>query len=292
LLVASHLRPPTSHLPTPNTIDPVWRFVALLIALVAGVAAAVWYYRSVPGGALAPVSVITRNEDRWLDGLQSRSPKEVEAATAELEQRGTAAVPAIRAALQDPDADPARRKAALKGAATLGARAIEAIPEVSAALQDPQFAPEAGLALSFMGSAAVGTLSDARRSDEPAVRREALRALAKLRERASIDPQLVVPSLLESLTDPDPSVRHVAVTYLGIVRDRPAEEVAGLITALQDAEAEVREAAALALSSYGLDAEPAIPALTKASKDPDEDVQREAARALVHIAELKGKTNP
>jgi hypothetical protein len=29
--------------------------------------------------------------------------------------------------------------------------------------------------------------------------------------------------------------------------------------------------------------------LTKASKDPDEDVQREAARALVHINELKGK---
>jgi HEAT repeat protein len=266
----------------------VWRFVALLIALVAGVAAAVWYYRSAP--TAAPVSVVARNEDRWLDDLQSRSPKDVEHATAELEQRGTAALPAIRLALQDPNADPARRKAALKATAILGARAVESIPEVAAALEDPQFAPEAGLALSFMGSPAVQTLRDALDSDEPVVRREALRALGKLRERASIDPQIVVPLLLASVKDTDPQVRQVASTYLGIVRDRPQEEVAGLIGALEDPQAEVRQAAALALSSYGLDAEPAVPALTKASaKDPDEDVRREAARALVHISELKGK---
>lgn len=266
----------------------MWRFVALLIALVAGVAAAVWYYRAAPSEP--PVSVVVRNDDRWLDDLQSRSPKDVERATAELEQRGTAALPTIRRALQDPAADPARRKAALKAAAILGARSVESIPEVAAALADPQYAPEAGLALSFMGSPAVPTLRDALHADEPAVRREALRALGKLRERASIDPQIVVPLLLDSLKDVDAPVRQVAVTYLGIVRDRPQEEVAGLITALQDPQAEVRQAAAEALSSYGLDAEAAIPALNKATKDPDEDVQREAARALVHISELKGKT--
>jgi HEAT repeat protein len=267
----------------------VVRFVALFVALVAGVAAAVWYYRSAP--TAAPVSVVVRNEDGWLDDLQRGSPKDVESATAALEQRGTAAVPAIRAALQDPGADPARRKAALKAAAILGSRAVECLPDVAAALEDPLYAPEAGLALSFMGSPAVDTLGDALDSDEPVVRREALRALGKLRERASIDPQIVVPVLLDSLGDPDGAVRHVAVTYLGIVRDRPAEEVKGLIGALQDPQAEVRQAAALALSSYGLDAEPAVPALTKASKDPDEDVQREAARALVHISELKGRSN-
>jgi HEAT repeat protein len=270
----------------------VWRFVALLIALVAGVAAAVWYYRSAP--TAAPVSVVVRNDDRWLDDLQSRSPKDVERATAELEQRGTAALPAIRRALQDAAAAPARRKAALKAAAILGARAVESIPDVAAALEDPQFSPEAGVALSFMGSPAVAPLRDALQSDEPAVRREALRALGKLRERASIDPQIVVPLLLESLKDSDPQVRKVAATYLGIVRDRPQEAVAGLIEALQDQQPDVRQAAALALSSYGLDAEPAVPALTKAStKDPDDDVKSEAARTLVHLSELKGgRTRP
>jgi len=269
----------------------MWRFVALLMALVAGVAAAVWYYRLTP--AQPAVSVVARNDDRWLDDLQSRSPKDVERATAELEQRGSAALPVIRRTLQDAGADPARRRAALKAAAILGPRAVESLPDLAAALSDPAFSPEAGLALSFMGSPAVQTLRDSRQSDEPVVRREALRALGKLRERASIDPQLVVPILLDGLKDSDATVRQVAVTYLGIVRDQPRPEVAGLITALDDPAPEVRQAAALALSSYGLDAEPAVKALTKAStSDPDDDVKQEAARALVHIAELRGRTIP
>ena len=264
------------------------RFIALFLALVAGVGAAVWYYRA-PGDGSRPALVVARNDDRWLDDLLSRSPKDVEAATAELEQRGTAALPLVRRTLQDPGGDPAHRKAALKASAILGARAAEAIPDVANALQEPDFAPEAALALSFMGSAAVPSLREAIRSAEPVVRREALRSLGKLRERASIDPQIVVPLLLESLNDPDPAVRNVAVTYLGIVRDSPEKEVAGLIKALGDAEAPVRQAAAEALSAYGLLAEPAVPALQKATADPDDDVKREAGRTLVHLAELKQK---
>jgi HEAT repeat protein len=265
------------------------RFVALFVALVFGVAAAVWYYRAPNAG---PVSVAApRNDDRWLDDLQSRAPKDVEAATGELEQRGTAALPVIRNTLQDASTPAARRKAALKATAILGARAVEALPEVTAALQQPAYAPEAALALSFMGSPAVAPLRDAISSDEPVVRREALRSLGKLRERASIDPHVVVPLLLGALQDPDPSVRTVAVTYLGIVRDNPEKGVAGLIKALQDEDAGVRQAAAVALPSYGAQAEPAIPALKKAENDPDEDVKREAGRALVIIAEAKQK-NP
>ena len=271
-------------------MSPVWRFVALFVALVAGVGAAVWYYRGADDPAGRPVRVIARNDDRWLDDLLSRTPKDVEAATAELEQRGTAALPVIRRTLQDPAADPAHRKAALKASAILGARAVEAIPDVANALQEPDYAPEAALALSFMGSAAVPTLREAIKSDEPLVRREALRSLGKLRERASIDPQVVVPLLLEALADPDPAVRHVAVTYLGIVRDSPDKELAGLIKALSDPEAPVRQAAASAVAAYGPLAEPAIPALKKAANDPDDEVKQEAGRALVRIAELKQKT--
>jgi HEAT repeat protein len=266
----------------------MWRFVALFVALVAGVGAAVWYYRT-PAAGSNPVRAIPRNDDRRLEDLMSRTPKDVESATAELEQRGSAALPIIRRTLQDEAAEPARRKAALKASAILGARAAEAIPDVGNALQEPDFAPEAALALSFMGSAAVPTLREAVKSDEPVVRREALRSLGKLRERASIDPQIVVPLLLAALGDPDSSVRNVAVTYLGIVRDNPEKEVAGLITALADPEPPVRQAAAEALSAYGLLAETAIPALKKATADPDDDVKREAGRTLVHLAELKQK---
>jgi HEAT repeat protein len=266
----------------------VWRFLALLVALVAGVAAAVWYYRSANAGPMNVV--VVRNDDRWLDDLQSRTPKDVEAATSELEQRGTAALPLIRRVLQDPDAAAPRKKAALKATAILGARAAEAIPDVVSVLQRPEYSPEAALALSFMGSPAVGPLKDAVKSDEPVVRRESLRSLGKLRERASIDPQLVIPLLLDALEDPDASVRNVAVTYLGIVRDSPEREVTGLIKALKDDDPEVRQAAAVALAAFGANAQPAVPALKKAANDVDEDVKREAGRALVIIAEAKAKT--
>jgi len=265
----------------------VTRFLALFVALLAGVGVVVWYYRAPHAG---PVSVVTRSgdDDAWLAQLQSRSPKDVDEATAALEQRGSAALPVIRKTLQDPAADPARRKAALKAVAILGPRAAEVVPEVGVALQDTRFTQEAALALSFMGSSAVQTLRDGVTSPEPVVRREALRSLGKLRERASIDPQLVIPVLVKALDDADASVRKIAVTYLGIVRDDPDREVDGLISALGDPDADVREATAAALFSYGLLAERAVPGLTKASNsDPDEDVRREAARTLVHISELK-----
>jgi HEAT repeat protein len=265
------------------------RFVALFVALVAGMGVAVWYYRAPNAGPVGITGVLPRAGDRWIDDLQSRSPKDVERATAELEQRGTAALPIIRRTLQDPAADPAKKKAALKAAAILGPRASEAIPDVEAALGQSDYAPEAALALSFMGSAAVAPLRAAADSADPAVRREALRSLGKLRERASTDPQIVVPLLLAALKDPDPSVRTVAVTYLGIVRDNPKEEVAGLIKALSDVDPEVRQTAAGALAAYGLLAEPAIPALKKAALDRNEEVRREAGRALVHLAELKSR---
>lgn len=259
----------------------------MLVLLTAAAGAAAWYYS---GGATVVRKIpIVRNEDRWLDDLSSRSPKDVEAASAELRQRGAAAVPIIQRTLQNPSADPARKKAALKAAAILGVRAIDTVPDIAALLRQPEYAPEASLALSFMGAAAVEPLRDALTSDETVVRREALRSLGKLRERASIDPQIIIPALLNALADPEPSVREIAVTYLGIVRDDSTKAVPGLIEALSDEDPAVRRSAATALGAYGGQAKAAIPALQKAAADPDEDVQREAGRALVQIAEGKDR---
>ncbi len=265
----------------------MWRFIALFLALVAGVAVAVWYYRAPQSGGGATTPFVIRTDDRLIDDLQSRNPKDVDAATKGIEERGTAALPVIRRTLQDPSADAAHRKAALKACAILGVRAAEAIPDIATLLPQPDYTPEAALALSFMGSAALPTLRGAIDSDDPIVRREALRSLGKVRERAQIDPQLVIPALLKALEDPDTSVRETAVNYLGIVRDEPKKEVAALAKALGDDEASVRAAAATALAAYGAGAEAAVPALKKASRDPDEDVQREAGRALVAISEAK-----
>ena len=264
----------------------MWRFIALLLALVAGVGAAIWYYRSPEAGGM-PVRIGVRNDDRWIDDLQSRNPKDVERATAEIESRGTAALPVIRRTLQDDDASEDRKKAALKACAILGVRASEAIPDIAALLPDATYSAEAGLALSFMGSAAVPVLKDAVSDDDPDVRKEALRSLGKLRERASIDPQVVIPTLIAALDDGEAEVREVAVTYLGIVRDSPAKEVPALTNALADDDAAVRAAAATALGAYGPEAESALPALRKATKDADEQVQREAGRAIITISEKR-----
>ena len=197
------------------------RFIALFVALVAGVGVAVWYYR-VPADGVP--TAIVRNDDRWLDDLQSRSPKDVEQATALLEERGTAALPVIRRTLQDPAADPARRQAALKATAILGARAAEAIPDVAAALQEPDYAPEAALALSFMGSAAVPALQDAIKSSDAIVRREvAARAGQAARARVDRSTDRGAAAAARNRGRPDPSVSNVAVNYLGIVRDDPGD---------------------------------------------------------------------
>ena len=263
----------------------MWRFVALLVALVAGVAAAVWYYRAAPTAAAG--QRVIRNDDRWLDDLQSRSPKDVERATAELEQRGTAALPVIRRTLQDVNADPLRRKAALKArpfSVRAPPRAFPRSPPRSRIRTFPRGRPRAQL----HGLAGGSTLRDAEHADEPIVRREALRTLGKLRERASINPQIVVPLLLAAVKDADATVRQVAVTYLGIVRDRPAGGSRRPDRRARGSASGSAAGCGAALSSYGLDAEPAVKALTKASaSDPDDDVKREAARALVHISEVK-----
>jgi HEAT repeat protein len=266
----------------------VWRFLALLVALMAGVCAAIWYYRS-PEFAPAPQRV-ERPADRFLHDLDSRNPREVERAEAEVRQLGTAALPIIRAALTDQSAPEARRKAALKAAALLGPSGAEIVPDVATLLNEAPYTAEAALALSFMGSAAVQPLKEAVTSDDAAVRREALRSLGKLRGRASTDPKVVLPLLVDAVGDPDPSVREIAVTYLGIVRDDPEHEVDVLIKALDDEAAEVRRGAAMALGEYGPLAAAAMPALRKAARDPDEDVQREAGRALVQITERQEPT--
>ena len=144
-----------------------------------------------------------------------------------------------------------------------------------------------------MGSAAVPTLREAIQSTEPVVRREALRSLGKLRERASIDPQIVVPLLLESLERPGsrgPQRRR------DLPRHRPRQPGEGSGRADQGARrtrsrrcARPRPKRSPRTASL---AEPAIPALKKAANDPDDDVKREAGRTLVHLAELKRSDLP
>jgi HEAT repeat protein len=253
--------------------------------IVAVVGAAAWtYLRYAPArseGTSAPARSAV--DLSWLDRLYSRNPGEVEAATREVARRGAAALPAIQSALRDPQSEAERLKGALKACTILGKTAAPAIPEVASVLAEPGLTAEAAIALSNMGPDAFGPLRDGLWNDDPIVRRESLRSIGKLTERAPLDPGPVVTVLIQSLRDADDGVRTVAATYLGILHATPDQSVPALVTALSDANAEVRREAATALGSFGPAAVPAIPELRKASVDKNEDVAREAGRAIVKL---------
>jgi len=252
----------------------------VVLALATGLGG--YYYRQsqVPEPPLDAAAVI---DGDWLEHLYSQNPTVAEEAVSQLRELGPKAVPEIREVLTDPAADLELQKAALKASGLLGPEAAPAIEEVAGHLPDPDLTEEAAIALSFMGRDAYGPLKQGVTSEDPVVRRESLRSLGKLRERAPLDARSVVPLLLDGLKDPDPSVRVVAATYLGILRDEADAAVPALIAALQDEDPEVRTAAATALGSFGEHGVRAIPALRKATADRHEDVSREAGLALVKL---------
>jgi len=262
--------------------------VLVVAALIAG-GAGLWYYQSsrVAPPPPEPSEVV---DGEWLEHLYSQNPKVAEEAARQLTDMGASAVPEIQQVLQDPAEDVAQKKAALKASGLLGSLAEPAVDDVAEHLPDPQFTEEAAVALSFMGRKAFKPLREAASSTDPVVRREALRSIGKLKERAPLDAKAVVPLLLDALHDPDPTVRTVAATYLGIIHEEPASAVPALVAALKDEDTAVRSAAATALGSFSPEsAKSAVPALRKAAGDRNEDVAREAGVALVKLQSSERK---
>lgn len=258
----------------------------LSIAVVIGIAAGAWFYVSRDPAPPLGLSPVPRKADyRWLDKLYSRNPGEVEAATREVTGRGASALPVIQAALRDQHSEADRLKGALKACAILGRTAEPAIPEVASVLTEPGLTAEAAIALSYMGPAAFEPLREGLSHEDPIVRRESLRSIGKLQERAALDAGAVVKVLIQGLKDRDEGVRTVAATYLGIVHAAPQVSVPALIAGLSDPNDEVRRESATALGSFGTDALPALPMLREAARDTNEEVAREAGRSIVSLRE-------
>lgn len=258
------------------------RLAALVSLLACLLGLGVWYYgdyhvRPIRTAEAEPA------EDTWIDQLHSQNPTEAAAAARHVEALGARALPIIHATLQDPGATSEEVKAALKACGILGPTAAPAIAEVAESLPDPSVTTEAAVALSFMGRGAFEPLRGSLSSDDPVVRRESLRSIGKLKDRAPLDWRAVLPLLVDGMADADPGVRAVAATYLGIVHEGADTAVPALIQGLTDAEADVRRACAGALGSFGDDAQTAVPALKKAAGDVDPDVAREAGVSLVKL---------
>lgn len=93
------------------------------------------------------------------------------------------------------------------------------------------------------------------------VRETAADALARIGDAA-------VPSLVETLQDPDREVRAQAARALARMGPRAEPAIPALIAALKDSDKEVRMGAARALGQIGPPAAEAVPDLIKAIKDP------------------------
>jgi HEAT repeat protein len=259
------------------------RGAALVVVLVVACGAGAFYYYERKPAAPTPAVAQPVDDDAWIDHLYHANPADVEAATKQVQQLGPRAMPLIHRTLQDPTATSEHLKAVLKACNILGPAAASAIDEVAEQLPDPTVTAEAAVALSFMGRRAFAPLRDATASDDPVVRREALRSIGKLKDRAPLDARAVVPLLIDGATDTDPGVRTVAVTYLGIIHEGGSDAVDALILGLRDPETDVRRSSATALGSFGSDATAALPALRKAAADSDPEVAREAGVALVKL---------
>lgn len=251
--------------------------------LVLGVAAGAFYYYERKPPEPPPAATQPVDDEAWIDHLYRANPADVEAATKQVQELGPRAMPLIHRTLQDPTATSEHLKAVLKACTILGPAAASAIDEVAEQLPDPTVTAEAAVALSFMGRGAFAPLREAAASDDPVVRREALRSLGKLKDRAPLDARAVVPLLINGATDADAGVRTVAVTYLGIIHEGGSDAVDALILGLSDPETDVRRSSAIALGSFGSEATAAIPALRKAATDADPEVAREAGVTLVKL---------
>jgi hypothetical protein len=262
----------------------VLRVLTWAVALaVLGVAVAVYTLPGEPDSATNRLNL----PDTWVDHLYSRNPEDAKAASEWVTENPDEALGMALAVFRDPASRRERKKAALKACGLLGAGASSAIPDVAPLLTNADLAAEAAAALSLMGTNAFPPLQRALASDDAVVRREALRGIGKLAGRAPLDSSAVVPILISGMSDPDGSVRAVAATYLGIVKAGAEEAVPALAAGLEDAFVDVRLASATALEAFGHEARPALPALKKASTDRDQDVAREAGRALVTISAVR-----
>jgi HEAT repeat protein len=264
----------------------VGKFVAYLVVLGGLAVGAAWYsYRTgiMPLPA-KPGTTLVGEDASWLADLYSQNPRDTAKGTAKVERLGVRALPQIIATLRDPGSEHNHRRAALRASGILGVAAEPVIPEVAAALPEPDLTADAAVALSFMGPKALPPLEQALSRDDPAVRREALRSIGKLRFRAPLHSHDVLPLLLDAMRDPDGGVRAVAATYLGIMHDDPDASVPLLAQALGDPDLAVRRAAASALGSFGTAAAAALPALKKAAAAADPDLAREAGRSIVAVS--------
>lgn len=176
-----------------------------------------------------------------------------------------------------------RQRKALQGLAEAGPSAAPLTPDIVSVAADPKMTHFATLALSFMGKEGAAPLRELAGDSTVRVRKAALHQLGRLQSRTPLPAVEVLPTLLANVADPDREIRAVAVYAIGYVKQDADTVIPVLVRALLDDESPfVRRNAAMALDQYGSLAKAAVPALKKALDDPDAETRDAAKNALRH----------
>jgi HEAT repeat protein len=128
-------------------------------------------------------------------------------------------------------------------------------------------------ALGQLGAGAVPQLAQSLTDADSEVRLEAAKSLARIGPEAAP----AVPALATAMKDRVRFVRRGAASALGRTKSANPEAIAALIQGMTDPDAAVIDNAAHSLLDIGA---PAVPALTRALKDPDTALRKIAALAL------------
>jgi HEAT repeat protein len=240
-----------------------------------------------------------------LEGLRSDRIDQRDAADRKLFDAGPSALPALRRAARDPDAELARRAAALvrrvEASRLLGPSVFRRLPEAETLLASSRdrdwtrafraAAAMPGIRRSALDALApralAGALEALENPEDPtgALRRAWCRntnidPLEELREVAGLVAEWklrsAVPVLRPSLRNVDPDIRETALLVLGHL-DVPGFQPE-FVRALQDESSDCRAAAAIVLGLRG--SADAVPALVRVLGDDDNDVWYRSVVAL------------
>ena len=214
-------------------------------------------------------------------------PKEDPKGKPEAAPKAEPVVDTAALAQQLKDKDPIIRLKAARELAKLGPTGKTALPALKEALKDPDedVVTAVKRAVQAIGDEApdpVAALVKQLKDKDPIVRLKAIRELTKLGAAA----RDALPTLQEASKDSDEDVQAsakraiLAIAAEPVTKPEPPSPTTALLKQLQDKDPLVRIQAARDLGKLGPMAKDAVPALTEALKDADEDVRSVAKRSL------------
>lgn len=258
-----------------------------------------WYWlsgRAEPAAAETPAGDVPAVAAELLERLRAGDDDARTQASDRLAVLGAAAAPfgavaALERALADPF-EPAALNAAY-GLARMGGDGLEAL-ERALRHGETRVSRLAAYGLSAAGGAAVAGLVRALDGGSEDAAFHAAFALGELKETAASEE--AVRALARLAGHASERLRCAAVDALGSVgawsgmaAGAAEAGVEALTRALQDADAQVRFTAGLALSKWGVRAEGAVPALVASLDDDNRYVRAHAAEALFYIGTTRAK---